>query len=249
MGISIKQIWIVIAFIGVLFVASILAYQRSKADIEAVKGVEVSQITPSPVVEENIVSTITEVPMKNTETPKALSPKTYEKAPSMQLTAGKKYFAVMTTSKGVMRLVLDSIEAPVTVNNFVFLSREGFYNQTVFHRIINGFMIQGGDPKGDGTGGPGYRFADEKIVKEYTKGTIAMANAGPDTNGSQFFIMHKDYALPKNYVIFGRIDPSDSESMKTLDAIATVPTTMSITGEQSKPIEKVTVESVVVDEK
>jgi cyclophilin family peptidyl-prolyl cis-trans isomerase len=110
-------------------------------------------------------------------------------------------------------------------------------------------MIQGGDPKGDGTGGPGYRFADEKISRDYKKGTIAMANAGPDTNGSQFFVMHSDYPLPKNYVIFGSIVEGDAESFKTLDAIATTPTSLSMMGEQSKPVDAVTVESVTIEEK
>ena len=140
-------------------------------------------------------------------------------------------------------------DAPQAVNNFVFLAKEGFYDATVFHRVIKGFMIQGGDPKGDGTGGPGYRFADEKITRDYTRGTLAMANAGPNTNGSQFFIMHADYALPKNYVIFGGIDPKDTESLKTLDAIATTQTSFSAMGEQSKPVEKITVETVTIEEK
>ena len=109
-------------------------------------------------------------------------------------------------------------------------------------------MIQGGDPKGDGTGGPGYQFDDEPISREYTRGTLAMANAGPNTNGSQFFIMHADYALPKNYVIFGAIDANDTESLATLDAIATAPVVMSASGEQSKPTEKITVQSVTIRE-
>ena len=84
----------------------------------------------------------------------------------------------------------------MTVNNFVFLAREGFYDGVIFHRVIPGFMIQGGDPTGTGTGGPGYKFRDEPVNKPYTRGTLAMANAGPNTNGSQFFVMHADYRLP-----------------------------------------------------
>ena len=155
-----------------------------------------------------------------------------------------------------MKISLFAKEAPSAVNNFVFLSREGFYNGTVFHRIMKGFMIQGGDPTCDpstssgqcGTGGPGYRFDDEPITRQYTRGTIAMANAGPNTNGSQFFLMHADYALPKNYVIFGTIDASDAASLATLDAVAGTPVAADSRGEESKPLEPITIQSVTIEE-
>ncbi len=175
--------------------------------------------------------------------------KQYSQAPIMTIDEKKMYTATMTTSKGVMKIVLDPSEAPVTVNNFVFLSREKFYDNTIFHRILSGFMIQGGDPMGNGMGGPGYKFEDEPVMKEYTRGTIAMANSGPDTNGSQFFIMHADYGLPKNYVIFGAIDPTDTESLKTLDAIAATPVGDGGMGEKSSPLEKVSIQSVTIEEK
>lgn len=174
--------------------------------------------------------------------------KQYAIAPEKTIDEKKHYTTVLTTSKGVIRVKLFPSEVPVTVNNFVFLAREGFYNATTFHRIIKGFMVQGGDPRGDGTGGPGYQFADEPIKRDYTRGTIAMANAGPNTNGSQFFIMHADYGLQKNYVIFGAIDASDAESLKTLDAIAQTPVGTNGSGEQSKPLEPVTVTSVTISE-
>jgi len=155
----------------------------------------------------------------------------------------------MSTSKGTMILKLFVKEMPVTVNNFVFLARAGFYDNTVFHRIIKGFMIQGGDPKGDGTGGPGYRFADEPVSRDYVRGTFAMANAGPNTNGSQFFIVHETANLPKQYVIFGAIDASDSASLATLDAIAGVPVGQSTAGENSRPLEPVALSSVTIEEK
>jgi cyclophilin family peptidyl-prolyl cis-trans isomerase len=175
--------------------------------------------------------------------------KTYSQPPVMSIDTAKSYTAVLSTSKGEMRVVLNAKEAPVTVNNFVFLSRDGYYTDTPFHRIIKGFMIQGGDPTGTGRGGPGYKFNDEPITADYKKGTIAMANSGPNTNGSQFFLMHADYPLPKNYVIFGAIDPKDTESLKTLDALATVPVTDNGMGEESKPVEKVTLKSVTIEEK
>jgi cyclophilin family peptidyl-prolyl cis-trans isomerase len=165
-------------------------------------------------------------------------------APAMEIDTNKSYTAILNTSEGPIRIVLNDDQTPVTVNNFVSLARKGFYDGTIFHRVIDGFMIQGGDPKGDGTGGPGYRFADEDFEGEYTRGTVAMANAGPDTNGSQFFIMHKDYDLPKNYVIFGYV----AEGMETVDAIATAPVKRSASGENSYPITPVKIETVEIIE-
>lgn len=166
----------------------------------------------------------------------------------MSISEEKTYSAVLTTSKGIIRVVLDAEETPETTNNFVTLARSGFYDDTVFHRIMEGFMIQGGDPNGDGTGGPGYTFDDEPIAKEYTRGTIAMANRGPNTNGSQFFIMHQDYPLPKQYVIFGSIVSQDDESLTTLDAIATTPVGTNAQGEQSVPQESVILKTVEIIE-
>ncbi len=165
-------------------------------------------------------------------------------APAMEIDTNKSYTAVLNTSEGPIRIALNDDQTPVTVNNFVSLARKGFYDGTIFHRVIDGFMIQGGDPKGDGTGGPGYRFADEDFEGEYTRGTVAMANAGPDTNGSQFFIMHEDYDLPKNYVIFGYV----AEGMETVDAIATAPVKRSPSGENSSPVTPVKVETVEIIE-
>jgi len=175
--------------------------------------------------------------------------KTYTKSPEMTIDPKKTYTATLVTNKGKMIINLYAGENPITVNNFVFLAREGFYANTPFHRVIKGFMIQGGDPTGTGMGGPGYKFDDEKVTREYTKGTIAMANSGPNTNGSQFFIMHANYPLPKNYVIFGSIDLKDADSLKTLDALGNTPVTTSSSGEQSKPTEALTLRSVTILEK
>lgn len=175
--------------------------------------------------------------------------KQYDKPPEMTIDQSKTYTAVINTSKGTMKIGLLPVVAPITVNNFVFLTRDKFYDGVVFHRIIKDFMVQTGDPKGDGTGGPGYKFADEKVTLDYKRGTLAMANSGPDTNGSQFFIIHKDYDLPKQYTIFGQIDPKDSESLKTLDAIAETPVAENASGEPSKPNEEVTIKSISIEEK
>jgi len=161
----------------------------------------------------------------------------------MEIDTKKTYQAILTTSFGDIIIELTASKTPVTVNNFVSLSRKNFYNNTVFHRIIKGFMIQGGDPKGNGTGGPGYKFDDEPFEGEYTRGTVAMANAGPNTNGSQFFIMHKDYALPKNYVIFGKV----TSGMDVVDTIAESPTKSG--GEGSTPVSPTTITSVTIIEK
>jgi peptidylprolyl isomerase len=179
------------------------------------------------------------------EEKKTPSFKRYQSAPEMVIDTRKDYSAVLKTSKGDLTVDLFEKETPVTVNNFVFLAKDKFYNGTKFHRIIKNFMIQGGDPLGNGTGGPGYRFADEPITKDYKKGILAMANAGPDTNGSQFFIMHADYPLPKNYVIFGQV----TSGLDVVDAIANVPVKMSPSGEKSSPTEDVIVSSVEVSEK
>lgn len=172
-------------------------------------------------------------------------PVSSKQVPELQVDETKRYQAVLNTTEGVMTIDLYVDKTPITVNNFVSLAKEGFYNGTIFHRAIKDFMIQGGDPKGDGTGGPGYKFDDEPFEGEYTAGTIAMANAGPNTNGSQFFIMHKDYALPKNYVIFGMV----TEGMDVVDKIATAEVTANATGELSKPVNPVKITSVEIQEK
>lgn len=126
------------------------------------------------------------------------------------------------TNKGDITLELFAEDAPKTVENFITLAKKGYYDGVIFHRVISGFMIQGGDPTGTGTGGPGYRFEDElnpqtpSYKRGYVRGTLAMANAGPNTNGSQFFIMHKDYPLPNAYTIFGRV----TKGIEIVDAIA-----------------------------
>jgi len=165
--------------------------------------------------------------------------------PSMQIDTKKTYTATMKTSEGDIVVELNAKQTPNTVNNFVYLAKNKFYDNTIFHRVIKGFMIQGGDPNGDGTGGPGYRFEDEPFEGSYTRGTIAMANAGPNTNGSQFFIMHADYNLPKNYVIFGKV----TQGLEVVDKIAESPVESAGTGEQSKPVNPVKVLSVEITEK
>ncbi len=167
-----------------------------------------------------------------------------DSVPNIIVSQEKKYTALIKTDVGLVKIDLFADKTPITVNNFVSLSRKGFYNGTVFHRIIKGFMIQGGDPEGNGTGGPGYKFDDEPFEGEYERGIIAMANAGPNTNGSQFFIMHQDYALPKNYVIFGKV----TEGIEIVDLIANSPVEAGLSGENSTPIKPTIIESVEIVE-
>ena len=129
------------------------------------------------------------------------------KQPDMQIDTNVRYEVVFTTDKGDITAVLDPALAPQTVNNFVVNARNGFYDGLTFHRVVPGFVIQGGDPQGTGTGGPGYKFADEPVQGEYRLGAVAMANAGPDTNGSQFFICIDDCQdkLQPLYTLFGNV--------------------------------------------
>ncbi|MCQ3944695.1 MAG: peptidylprolyl isomerase [bacterium] len=153
--------------------------------------------------------------------------------------SNKNYTATLKTSEGDITVKL-SKDTQATTNNFVFLAQKQFYDGVIFHRVISGFMIQGGDPTGTGMGGPGYKFADEVFKGEYKRGVVAMANAGPNTNGSQFFIMHADYPLPPNYVIFGEV----TEGMDTVDKIAA-----GKTGPSDRPVNPVVIETVEITEK
>ena len=170
--------------------------------------------------------------------------KVYDSMPEMNIDISKKYTAVIKTSMGDMSIEFFTEDAPMTVNNFINLSRDGYYDNVIFHRVISGFMIQGGDPSGTGHGDmgkyPGYKFEDElNNQRSYDKGILAMANAGPDTNGSQFFIMHVNYPLPYQYTIFGFV----TDGLEVIDKIASVET-----GEGDKPVNDVVIETVEVKE-
>jgi cyclophilin family peptidyl-prolyl cis-trans isomerase len=145
--------------------------------------------------------------------------KQWNKQPEMKIDPKKKYTATLSTDKGDIVLELFADKTPNTVNNFVFLAREGFYDGTIFHRVIQDFMAQGGDPTGTGTGGPGYRFADEfhPSLKHSKPGIFSMANAGPGTNGSQFFITHVPTPwLDGKHSVFGQV-------IQGMDVLLTIP--------------------------
>ena len=144
--------------------------------------------------------------------------KQYSSPPPMTIDASKRYTAVFKTQQGDIRVNLFADRAPITVNNLVFLAREGYYDNTTFHRVIPDFMVQGGDPTGTGRGGPGYKFADEAgalAMKHDGPGTLSMANAGPNTNGSQFFITHVATShLDGKHGVFGKV--ADQGSLDVL---------------------------------
>ena len=164
--------------------------------------------------------------------------------PEMTIDQNKTYLATVDTSEGTFVLKLDAENKPVTVNNFVALANDGFYNGTIFHRVIDGFMIQGGDPLGNGTGGPGYQFEDEVSAPNVNaKGTIAMANAGAGTNGSQFFVNLADNNfLDTKHTVFGEV----TKGMDVVEKIGKTQVTMSTSGENSRPVKDVVVNKIEV---
>jgi cyclophilin family peptidyl-prolyl cis-trans isomerase len=187
---------ILLPALGVLVVAALMVYIGTSSDLGFINPVPVNDIV----------------------NPK----KTYDAAPDMKLETGKKYSAIIETSQGNITVDLYEDETPKTVNNFVFLSNENFYDGLIFHRVIGNFVLQGGDPKGDGTGGPGYEFEDE-IVSSITfkPFVLAMANSGPDTNGSQFFITTRNSSsshLNGKHTIFGEV----TDGFDVVDKIAAV---------------------------
>jgi cyclophilin family peptidyl-prolyl cis-trans isomerase len=168
----------------------------------------------------------------------ALVAKQYPTPPDLTIDLDKGYIATLDTNHGEIVIELDPARSPQTVNNFVFLARDGYYDGVIFHRVIENFMIQGGDPTGTGTGGPGYKFRDEiEGQRSYSRGTVAMANAGPNTNGSQFFICHNDVGLPHSYTIFGKV----TSGMEAVDSIATTSTDRGDRPESEVIINKVTI--------
>ena len=194
--------------------------------------------------EDALEETLVEATIETMEEIEMTYDKTYSAPPAMNIDEKGNYSAVIETSLGSIEIELFTDIAPITVNNFVNLSNDGYYDNVIFHRVIKGFMIQGGDPSGTGHGEmgkyPGYEFQDElNNPMQYEKGIVAMANRGPNTNGSQFFIMHVDYPLPYDYTIFGKV----SNGIDVVDAIANVQT-----GDMDKPVDDVVINSVDIKE-
>lgn len=166
----------------------------------------------------------------------------FDDAPPMCIDPSRRYTAEMSTSMGDLTIALDPVGAPKTVNNFVFLARYHYYDGLIFHRIIEGFVCQGGCPEGSGRGGPGYRFEDELPAPgRYEIGSLAMANAGPDTNGSQFFLISgpSGAGLPPSYSLFGKV----VKGLEIVEAMQSV-----ATGAGDRPSDDVVINSVTITE-
>ena len=164
----------------------------------------------------------------------------FDAAPEMGIDPSKRYTATMETSMGTLVIALDPIAAPITVNNFVFLAAQHYYDGVIFHRIIQGFVCQGGDPDGNGRGGPGYKFVDELPKPgKYQIGSLAMANAGPNTNGSQFFLISgpSGVGLPPAYSLFGQV----VKGLDIVEMMQNVPT-----GPGDRPKDDVVIRSVSI---
>jgi cyclophilin family peptidyl-prolyl cis-trans isomerase len=180
----------------------------------------------------------------NTEGGKSMQ---WSSPPPMSIDQNKEYQATIKTNLGDIVVQLFPEDVPLAVNNFVFLAQQGFYDGVKFHRVVKGFVIQGGDPTGTGTGDPGYKFADEPVTRDYIAGTLAMANAGADTNGSQFFITLVDLTgqLPKNYTIFGLV----TSGFDVVQEIGDVPVARAPSDELSLPTVDVHIDSIIIEEK
>jgi len=198
----------------------------------------------SSVEEETTEEAEVQIDTTTTTIGEKMSDKIYDKQPEMNINTDSSYTAVIKTNLGDMTVEFFTDDAPITVNNFISLSKDGYYDNVIFHRVISGFMIQGGDPSGTGHGDygkyPGYKFDDElNNQRPYEKGILAMANAGPNTNGSQFFIMHVDYPLPYSYTIFGQV----VDGFDVIDKIASVETDSA-----DKPTTDVVIRTVEITE-
>ena len=194
--------------------------------------------------EETVKEAEVQIDTTTTTIGEEMSDKIYDKQPEMNINTNSSYTAVIKTNLGDMTVEFFIDDAPITVNNFISLSKDGYYDNVIFHRVISGFMIQGGDPSGTGHGDygkyPGYKFDDElNNQRPYQKGILAMANAGPNTNGSQFFIMHVDYPLPYSYTIFGQV----VDGFDVIDKIASVETDSA-----DKPTTDVVISTVEITE-
>ena len=169
----------------------------------------------------------------------------YKQPPPVVLKPRARYTAVIATAYGDLTVELLTQEAPLTVNNFVFLAREGFYKDSSFHRVLKGSLVQGGCPEGDGTGYPGYHIQDEEAKRPYVKGIVAMASQGRDKNGSQFFIVHGDrVGFPPNYTIFGRLTGGSA----VLDRLAEADVEEDHRGELSRPKRRLRIHDITARE-
>lgn len=234
---SIIIIMIAIAILGLFFFKQ---DKNTTADLDLTSQQLVEKDSTSPTTAVIKSNTNTDQNINQTETQPPMN-KTNLTRPEMTIDPNKEYIATMNTSEGVVKIKLFAQETPVTVNNFVYLAQNKFYDGLIFHRVIKDFMIQGGCPLGNGTGGPGYKFEDEQNSAPLVQGSLAMANSGPDTNGSQFFIVTAAATpwLDGVHTHFGQV----IEGMDVIMKIDTTPT-----GSNDKPTQNITINSVTISE-
>ncbi len=230
-------IMIAIAILGLFFFKQ---DKNTTADLDLTSQQLVEKDSTSPTTAVIKSNTNTDQNINQTETQPPMN-KTNLTRPEMTIDPNKEYIATMNTSEGVVKIKLFAQETPVTVNNFVYLAQNKFYDGLIFHRVIKDFMIQGGCPLGNGTGGPGYKFEDEQNSAPLVQGSLAMANSGPDTNGSQFFIVTAAATpwLDGVHTHFGQV----IEGMDVIMKIDTTPT-----GSNDKPTQNITINSVTISE-
>lgn len=234
---SIIIIMIAIAILGLFFFKQ---DKNTTADLDLTSQQLVEKDSTSPTTAVIKSNTNTDQNINQTETQPPMN-KTNLTRPEMTIDPNKEYIATMNTSQGVVKIKLFAQETPVTVNNFVYLAQNKFYDGLIFHRVIKDFMIQGGCPLSNGTGGPGYKFEDEQNSAPLVQGSLAMANSGPDTNGSQFFIVTAAATpwLDGVHTHFGQV----IEGMDVIMKIDTTPT-----GSNDKPTQNITINSVTISE-
>ncbi len=237
--IIISAIVLILLLVGFYFLLNLGASSAGKAQDEQITGrIPTTQDVDS---QESLTGEIIEIQEREEETNVSTQQLTKTTPPAMQLKEGVNYKAIMKTSMGDISLDLYEDLAPVTVNNFLHLARTGFYDGLIFHRVIDDFMIQGGDPQENGSGGPGYSFEDEINKAKLVKGSLAMANSGPNTNGSQFFIVTKEAVpwLDGAHTNFGEVT-SGLEVVNTISKVAK--------GANDKPLEDVVINSIEIIE-
>jgi cyclophilin family peptidyl-prolyl cis-trans isomerase len=235
------------AAISISLIAIALLLAACSLPEEAPTPTAIPDVIPTPRIADTPTPPVigTPTPVKE-ESASGRVVRQYAAPPEMTIDTEGEYSADIQTNQGTITVELFAEDTPITVNNFVFLARQGFYDGVVFHRVIPNFMIQGGDPTGTGGGGPGYKFQDEFVpsLAFDSAGILAMANAGPGTNGSQFFIVLAEGRLSKDYTIFGQV----IEGLDTLKDIENLPVEASSGGEMSKPTVDIRVKSVTVEE-
>lgn len=174
--------------------------------------------------------------------------KQWPSAPLLFINPLKNYRAVITTTTGEMRINLFAKAAPQTVNSFIFLAQNGFYDGMRFYRVIKNFIVETGDPLETGRGGAGYRFASEPTTGEFSRGVLVAGNPGTNAIAGPFFIAHRDFDWPKEYAIFGAIAPDDTRSLQTLDVIAQLPVGPNVDGEVSFPLVDALISKITIEE-